>query len=127
MIRGQKRNNITMQLFADGTDNFLSKNQLENETNINLNKILKIVIKLNFEIIDLVEKVKNIVFRVMKSNYIHKDRISTDIYVDSESAKLMWDSRCLYEDDKSIRGFVQEIIQNPFGCVMLSDIQVKNI
>lgn len=62
----------------------------------------------------------------MKSNYIHKERISTDIFVDSECAKIMWDSRCLYENEKSIKGFIQEIMQNPFGFVLFSDIQVNS-
>ena len=53
--------------------------------------------------------------KMIKSQYVNRNRISTNIMIDIH---------CLISDVDSLKGYIQEINQNPFGLVLISDIQV---
>lgn len=59
----------------------------------------------------------------IRSEYLNRNRISTDHLVDAEAAKTVSDKLCQFYC-KNISGFIQEISLNPFGALFLSDIQV---
>ena len=56
---------------------------------------------------------------------MNRDRVSKDIQVDAEAAKVLCENLCLYADTGKLIGYVQEINQNPFGLLLISDIQVQ--
>ncbi len=60
----------------------------------------------------------------MKYEFVHSNRISRDLYVDCDVAKLMLDKFC--EGDK-LKGYIQEIMLNPFGILLISEIQVRSL
>lgn len=67
--------------------------------------------------------------RGIKSDYVHRNRISTDIIIDSMSAKNLLDKLCFSRDifvkDKdSLKGYIQNISIDPFGLLFTSEIQV---
>ena len=55
---------------------------------------------------------------------MNRDRLSKDIFVDVEAAKVLCEHLCLFSSPGKLSGFVQEINQNPFGFLLMSDIQV---
>ena len=60
----------------------------------------------------------------LKSDYVHNYRFSKDLYVDCEATKRLFDILCNSVKYK-YPGYIQEIIQNPFGLLLMSDIQVS--
>ena len=62
------------------------------------------------------------VLKKIKSEYVTKNKISNDIYTDCGAAKILFQCLCRA---KTFLGFVQEIHQNPFGLLLISEIQVK--
>lgn len=60
----------------------------------------------------------------MKSQYIHKNKASNNVYFDADICKFACDRLSHHESETCLRGFLQEINQYPFGCIMISDIQV---
>ena len=62
----------------------------------------------------------------MKSEFNNRNRLSSDIFVDANCAKIMTDKLCLPSDSK-MAGYIQEITMNPFGFLTMSDIQVNNL
>ncbi len=62
--------------------------------------------------------------KMIKSQYVNRNRISTNIMIDTEACKVFSDIHCLISDVDSLKGYIQEINQNPFGLVLISDIQV---
>lgn len=63
--------------------------------------------------------------RKIKSEYVLKNRISTDIYLDAEATKILTDSICIPGKTK-LSGYIQEITLNPFGVFFLSDLNVSS-
>ncbi len=60
---------------------------------------------------------------MIKSEYLNKNKLSNDLFIDAESAKIVTDEICLSTGTKII-GYIQEIGLNPFGLLLFSDIQV---
>ena len=56
--------------------------------------------------------------RKIKSEYITRKKISNDIFIDAQAAKIMTDILC--KPNKQLPGL------NPFGFILISEIQVKN-
>jgi hypothetical protein len=65
------------------------------------------------------------VLNVMKHEYVHRDRISTEIDKDAKTAKKMFETLCIqiYTPSK-ILGFIRELHSDPFGYILLSELQV---
>jgi hypothetical protein len=61
---------------------------------------------------------------MIKSENIHKDRISNDLITDCKAAKRICDALCLAFDDTDLTGFIQKIDLEPFGLLLISDLQV---
>lgn len=59
--------------------------------------------------------------RMIKSQYSNRYRLSTDIFVDAEATKHMF--QLLYKTS-NYSGYIQYIAQNPFGILLMSEIQV---
>ncbi|CAF0867508.1 unnamed protein product [Brachionus calyciflorus] len=53
----------------------------------------------------------------------HQYRISVDFFYDALASKQVFD--ILSESGNTVKGFIQEIIRNPFGLTLFSDIQLK--
>lgn len=61
----------------------------------------------------------------MKHEKQHEDRVSINIYVDSEATKTIYDKRAICLEQMNFKGFLQEISQNPFGLFFITPIQVN--
>ncbi|CAF0989827.1 unnamed protein product, partial [Brachionus calyciflorus] len=55
----------------------------------------------------------------------HRHQLSKDLLVDADSAKNVFDQMLPRKDEKTIKGYIQEIQSNPFGVLLISEIQVK--
>ena len=64
------------------------------------------------------------VLKQIKYEFVHRNRISKDIFVDSNAAKVLSEYLCLELENKDVNGYVQQINQNPFGMLLFSEIQV---
>lgn len=70
------------------------------------------------------------VLSVIKYEFIHKNRISSNIHDDANGAKIMFDHLLINEPlnndcgKNKIVGYIHELGQNPFGYLLISDIQV---
>ena len=54
-----------------------------------------------------------------------KDRISRDILIDAEGAKILCEKLCITSiKERAIEGYIQIIYQDPFGLILISEIQV---
>jgi hypothetical protein len=59
----------------------------------------------------------------MKHEYVHRYRLSNNLIEDLDTTKLFCDNLCL-PNQGSIEGYIRSIRYNPFGFVLISDIQV---
>ena len=59
---------------------------------------------------------------MIRSEFINQSKISKDIYVDTEATKHLFDKLSRHT---KYPGFLQEINQNPFGILLISEIQVS--
>jgi hypothetical protein len=63
--------------------------------------------------------------RKLRSEFRHRYQLNNDIRIDADATKLIFDVLTEVQSSRSIlNGFVQEIKSNPFGCLLISDIQV---
>ena len=53
----------------------------------------------------------------------HADRLSPNVYIDSEGAKILMDCLCL--EIGSLEGYIQDTHLNPYGFLLISGIQVS--
>ena len=57
-----------------------------------------------------------------------RDKISRDILIDAQASKTLCEKLCLHPvKDGELKGYVQQIYQDPFGIMLISSIQVKNL
>ena len=57
---------------------------------------------------------------------MHKNRISSSIHDDANGTKILYDNLLKRKFSKShIDGYMQELAQNPFGYLLISDIKVN--
>jgi hypothetical protein len=62
---------------------------------------------------------------VIKYEHEHRNRIATDVFVDADAAKRLCNKLCFVYDQNSIlKGYIQEISHDPFGVLLISEIQV---
>ena len=66
------------------------------------------------------------VLKQIKFEHVHKDKISSELFTDTEATKRLfeYDSVNLSGRD-SINGFIQEHNSNPFGVLLMCELQVK--
>ena len=62
--------------------------------------------------------------KMIKSEFVNRHKMSSDVYIDTLATKTLTDGLCL-ESSSNIEGYIQEIGLNPFGFLLLSDIQVN--
>lgn len=60
----------------------------------------------------------------MRSQFRHRYQLSNELRIDSDAAKLFFDSLLPKNNNNSIKGFIQEINSNPFGFLLMTEIQV---
>ncbi len=60
----------------------------------------------------------------IKYEELHKDRLSTNFIDDVQAAKELCDNLCFKINENGIDGFIREIQLDPFGFLLISDIQV---
>ena len=65
--------------------------------------------------------------RQLKYEYIHRDRMSNDIFQDARVAKSIMTDLVGDENNKDIKGYIQELSMDPFGFLLISDLQVSEI
>ena len=65
------------------------------------------------------------VLNVIKHELKNANRLSSNIFIDAQSAKTVFDN--LYHDklDTPIKGYIQDIRLNKFGMLLYSDKQVN--
>jgi hypothetical protein len=64
------------------------------------------------------------VLKQIKHQYERRNVLSTDIFIDAQATKLLCEAIALPSNSNCLKGFVQLIIQDPFGMLFFSDIQV---
>lgn len=104
-----------MEIIAKGLTNCQSQNVIFNEIRSNERSNL-------FSLTDKKVTNKN-TLKQMKSEFINKHRLSSDVYIDVLATKSVTDRMCL-KSSSNIDGYIQEISLNPFGFLLFSDIQV---
>ena len=62
------------------------------------------------------------VLRVVKSQVINKFKLSNDLYSDCAASKIIFERLA---HATKYRGYMQETMQDPFGFLLLSEIQVS--
>ena len=60
---------------------------------------------------------------MMRSEFLHRYRMSTDIFIDSLSTRTIFENVCL-KINGSLNGFLQLITLSPFGFLLMCEIQV---
>ena len=68
---------------------------------------------------------KSNVLRQIKHEYERRNVLSTDILVDAQATKTLCEALSPSSNSNCLQGFVQLIIQDPFGMLFLSDMQVR--
>ena len=68
---------------------------------------------------------KHATLRKIKQEYLTRNRISNDVFVDAQTTKLLMDNLLCSASKSNLKGFVQEIGLHPYGFLLLCDIQVK--
>jgi hypothetical protein len=63
-----------------------------------------------------------VVLKTAKYEAVHQARLTNDIFTDARATKLL-NQRLIR--GKHFDGFVQEVHDDPFGYIMISEIQVK--
>jgi hypothetical protein len=61
----------------------------------------------------------------MKNEFERRHRLSSDIFADAEATKILCELLVGPINQNCIQGYVQKIDKNPFGVLLISDIQVK--
>ena len=97
---GLKRQNEALKVSAIGIQNTLYNNHSKNT-------------EINYDVL-----------KQIKYEFKHKNRISTEVFFDANATKIITDSLIGNDNDK-IKGYIQEIGLNPFGFLLISEIQVK--
>ena len=67
------------------------------------------------------------VLKAIRNEMIHRERLSTNLMDDCRATKTLLDSTCLSSELHSIKGFIQEINDDPFGLILFTEIEVNNI
>ena len=66
--------------------------------------------------------------RQIKHECLHQNKITSDIFRDTEASKNLCDLLCVQLNiNDYLQGFVQEHSYNPFGFILMSQIQVKSV
>lgn len=60
----------------------------------------------------------------MRSEFVHRFKISSDIFIDSIATKTIFDE-IASTTNKKIKGFISNIGLDPFGFLLFSEIQVS--
>ncbi len=85
----------------------------------------KIIKYFNFCILDNKKPTKKNILKHIRYEFRARNRVSRDLIVDAQAAKVLCEHLCLYpHKDGELRGFIQEIRIDPFGMLLISDIQV---
>jgi hypothetical protein len=104
---GANRDKQKIEILANGLTNCQTNNVIYNEMNLNNER-----------------KVTNQnTLKKMKSEFVNRHKMSSDVFVDVLAAKSVTDGMCL-KSSSNIEGYIQEISLNPFGFLLFSDIQV---
>lgn len=63
--------------------------------------------------------------RQIKFEAVHRNRLSTDVLIDTMSLKNSMNYNCIeLQQNDSITGYIQDIFADPFGFIFFSQIQV---
>ncbi len=75
---------------------------------------------------DLAKPEKQSVLNTMKSEFLHRFKISSDIFIDSIATKTIFDEMAFKTSGK-IKGYMSNVGLDPFGYLLFSKIQVIDI
>ena len=101
--RGNARSIQAKHLVIEGTSNVQSKNYLNNQINLDSKLVTK-----------------HATLRKIKQEYLTRNRISNDVFVDAQATKLLMDNLLCSASKSNLKGFVQEIGLHPYGFLLLS-------
>lgn len=62
---------------------------------------------------------------MMRTEFFHRYRISSDIFIDAMATKTIFDQICM-KINGNFKGFIQTIGLCPYGFLLFSEIQVNN-
>ncbi len=75
---------------------------------------------------DLAKPEKQSVLNTMKSEFLHRFKISSDIFIDSIATKTIFDEMA-YKTGGKIKGYMSNVGLDPFGFLLFSEIQVIDV
>ncbi|CAF0945818.1 unnamed protein product [Brachionus calyciflorus] len=110
-IRGKERVSLAKEILSEGLEAVRSRNVIERICLDNNN----------------VKPLSNDVLSKIKNEYVHRNRISNDIFVDALATKQIYSNVAISLKTGKISGFLQEINMDPFGVLFVSEIQVIKI
>lgn len=67
---------------------------------------------------------KRDVLKTIKTEITREDRISNDLMSDIKAAKKLCSKLCLTFEECDLVGYIQKTISDPFGFLLISDLQV---
>ena len=126
---GEERKDQAKNLIAYGTANVRNENIIENhanEYNLEYKSIFIFIIFLFYhsnKSFFRIEKPENLsTLSVIKFEHVHRKNISRDMLTDVMATKKVFEN--IAPSESSIKGYIQEIICDPFGYLLFSDLQV---
>lgn len=63
--------------------------------------------------------------RKLSSQHRHRFQLEHDLRIDSDASKNIFDKLLPSSDLKGLKGYIQEINSNPYGAILISEIQVN--
>ena len=75
------------------------------------------------------QRIEKSILHKIKSEFTHRNRIDSDLIVDTHACKTMFDAShpsVPSQQHSHIKGFIQNISLVPFGFLLMSSIQVKH-
>ena len=81
--------------------------------------------KVTFNIVN-VNPIKSVTLRVIKHEFKHKDKLNNNMDVDTAATKRLYERLARkFTDSDHIIGFVHDHMHDPFGCLLISQLQVN--
>ena len=71
------------------------------------------------------KRIEKSVLEKMKSEFMHRYRISNDLIIDIAATKRNCDSALRHDENLDITGYIQRISYDPFGYLMISGTTVQ--
>ena len=73
------------------------------------------------------KRIEKHILHKIKSQFVHRNRLDADIIIDTDACKRLFDASYPPETPGRIKGYMQDISLCPFGFLLISNIQVRQM